>query len=162
ERRDAAIASFRDASRNEHAATRALTIAGAGLLLVGASKPDAVDAGLVTEARAVLASSVARDSLDAAALGWFGRASLVADAMDPFVVSALEKASTAYPGDEALASAYSVALAHTGRAGQAREGAQRSQALARDGKPRHSTLEAIEQLAPRDSVQALLDANHPA
>jgi tetratricopeptide (TPR) repeat protein len=55
-----------------------------------------------------------------------------------------------------------VALARTGHASQAREAVQGSQALARDREARYSTLAAIEKVAVRDSVQALLDAGQPA
>ena len=162
DRPEAALGHFRDVARDESAAPRALTISGAGMLLIGLARSEAVDEGILTEARAVLARSVARDSLDATALGWFGRASLVTDQVDAAAISALQKATTANPGDEALASAYSVALARTGQAGEAREAAEGSQALKRDRETRHITLEAIEQLALRDSVQSLLEARRPA
>ena len=157
-RRDAALGYFRDVSRDQGAAPRALTISGAGMLEIGG---ETADAGIITEARAMLARSVAKDSLDAAALGFFGRASLASDRADAAAISALEKATTAMPGDEDLASAYSVALAHTGHVSEAREAAQQSQALTRDPSARSLTLQGIDQVALRDSVEKLLSGGDP-
>ena len=154
---DEALVHFRAVTGNAGSVPRALTIAGAGLFTVGFADANAPDRALVAEAHAALARSVARDSIDAAALGWFGRAAFDDGAVDT-AIPALQKASTAYPGDEGLASAYSIALAGAARTGEARAVAEASRALAGNSESRHQTLDVIAQRAHEDSAYAEFNA----
>jgi tetratricopeptide (TPR) repeat protein len=150
-RTEDALVHFRSVAHMEHPSPRALTIAGMGMLM---SEPTdrAPQQQLFAEAHATLVRSVALDSTDAAALGWYGRAAMAAGAVDGVVVSELRRATEANPGDESLASAYSIALAGTGHAAEAKAAAEGSRALKRDQAARHETMSAIDTLSALDSA----------
>ena len=156
-RKDEALAHFRAVAGNVGSVPRALTIAGAGLFIVAYKDANAPDTALIAEAHTALARSIARDSIDAAAQGWFGRAAYDDGAVDA-AIPALQKASTAFPGDESMASAYSIALAGAGRTSEARAVAEGSRALAGNSESRHQTLDAIAQRAHADSAYAEFNA----
>lgn len=155
ERRETeALRRFRAVAALPNASALALTVAGGGMLTqaVGEESRDRV---LAAEACGLLERSVALDSTDAVALGWYGRAALAADRLTPRALRALEAAATAMPFEGPVASAWASALSRTGEARRAREVLATHGGLSQNRDMRRATGAVIEYDAFRDSASAL-------
>lgn len=163
ERRPAeALTRFRAVAALPNASALALSVAGGGMLTqaVAGATPDR---GLAGEAHAMLERSVALDSTDAVALGWYGRAALASSRLTPRALRALEAAATALPVDGPVASAWASALSRTGQSSRAREVLATHGGLSQNRDVRAATGAALDYDAFRDSVSALAKAgNYPA
>jgi len=149
-----ALRRFRAVAALRNASALALSVAGGGLLTqaVGGT---ARDRALAAEAFALLERSVALDSTDAIALGWYGRAALASDRLSPRALRALEAAAKAMPFDGPVASAWATALGRTGESRRAREVLETHGGLAQNRDIRRVTGQALEYEAFRDSATAL-------
>jgi hypothetical protein len=156
-----AFTAFRGVAATPDASPLALSVAGAELLMqaVGDSlrfKP------LAAEACALLARSVALDSTDAVALGWYGRAALASGQLTPRAMRALETAATALPVDGPVASAWAAALSHSGQAQRAREVLRTHGGLAQNRDMQAATGVTLAFDAFRDSASVLSKAGRYA
>lgn len=156
-----ALRHFRAVAAMPNASALALSVAGGGLLTQAVSAT-ARDRALAAEAHAMLGRSVALDSTDAVALGWYGRAALAADRLSPRALRALEAAATAMPFDGPVASAWASALSHSGEAGRAREVLATHGGLSQNRDIREATGNVLAYDAFRDSATALAKAGEYA
>lgn len=152
-----ALRRFREVAAQKNASALALSVAGGGMLTQAVSET-ARDRALAGEAYALLERSVALDSTDAVALGWYGRAALAADRLSPRALRALEAAATALPFDGPVASAWVSALSHTGQAARAREVLASHGGLTQNRDIRAATGAVLAYDAFRDSATALAKA----
>lgn len=150
----AALERIRAVAAMPNASALALAVAG-GALLTQAVGETARDRALAAEAHALLERSVALDSTDAVALGWYGRAALAADRLSPRALRALEAAAQAMPYDGPVASAWASALSRSGQAARAREVLDTHGGLAQDRRIRDATGAVLRYDAFRDSATAL-------
>lgn len=156
-----ALRHFRAVAALPNAAALALSVAG-GAMLTQAVTGAARDSGLAAEACAALARSVALDSTDAVALGWYGRAALASGRLTPRALRALEAAATAMPVDGPVASAWAAALSHTGQGRRAREVLETHGGLSQNRDMRATTGATLAYDAFRDSATALARAGEYA
>jgi hypothetical protein len=160
-RAEQALAAFRGVGATPDAAPLALSIAGAEML-AHALGDNARYRALATESCALLARSVARDSSDAVALGWYGRAALASGQLTPRAMRALETAANALPTDGPVASAWAAALSHAGQADRAREVLRTHGGLSQDRDAQSAAEATIAYDAFRDSAAALAKAGRYA
>ncbi len=156
-----ALLRFREVAARDDASALALSVAG-GALLMQAAGQDPAEPKLVGEAYGLLERSVERDSTDAVALGWYGRAALAGDRLTPRAMRALATASAALPFDGPIASAWAAALSHTGQAQRAREVLASHGGLVQDREIRAATGAMLDYDAFRDSATALAKAGEYA